>query len=207
MTIKLNGSSSGFVALQAPASAGSNTLTLPTSNGSADQVLTTNGSGGVLSWAAAGGGTIVQVKNATKTDTFTTASTSYADVTGLSISITPTSTSNFILIWAFVNGMTNGSAGYGQIVRDTTAIGIGDAASNRIRASWGMHNAGSGNRAGTFGNTWIEQAQSTSATTYKIQVRHENGSGDIFINRTSNTTDDASCGRYSSSIAVMEFSV
>ena len=49
MTLKLNGSSSGYTAINAPASAGSNTLVLPTSNGSANQILQTDGSGN-LSW-------------------------------------------------------------------------------------------------------------------------------------------------------------
>ncbi len=51
MTLKLNGSSSGYTAIDAPAAAGSNTLVLPTSNGSANQVLKTDGSGN-LSWVA-----------------------------------------------------------------------------------------------------------------------------------------------------------
>ena len=51
MTLKLNGSSSGYTAIDAPASAGSNTLVLPTSNGSANQVLKTDGSG-ILAWVA-----------------------------------------------------------------------------------------------------------------------------------------------------------
>jgi hypothetical protein len=50
MTLRLNGSTSGYVEIDAPATAGSNTLTLPTGNGSADQVLSTNGSG-TLSFA------------------------------------------------------------------------------------------------------------------------------------------------------------
>ena len=50
MTLKLNGSSSGFTAIDAPAAAGSNTLTLPANNGSNGQFLQTNGSG-ALSFA------------------------------------------------------------------------------------------------------------------------------------------------------------
>ena len=41
MTLKLLGSSSGHTALDAPASAGSNTITLPANNGSANQYLKT----------------------------------------------------------------------------------------------------------------------------------------------------------------------
>ena len=51
MTLKLNGSSSGYTAIDAPAAAGSNTLVLPTTNGSAGQVLQTDGSGN-LSWVS-----------------------------------------------------------------------------------------------------------------------------------------------------------
>lgn len=50
MTLRLNGSTSGYVEIDAPATAGSNTLVLPTGNGTNGQVLSTNGSG-ALSWA------------------------------------------------------------------------------------------------------------------------------------------------------------
>ena len=49
MTIRLNGQTSGYVELEAPATAGSNTLVLPTGNGTSGQYLQTNGSG-TLSW-------------------------------------------------------------------------------------------------------------------------------------------------------------
>jgi len=49
------GSSSGYVGLQAAAAAGSTTYTLPSADGTAGQVLSTNGSG-TLSWATGGGG-------------------------------------------------------------------------------------------------------------------------------------------------------
>jgi hypothetical protein len=49
MTIRLNGQTSGYVELEAPATAGSNTLVLPTNNGTSGQYLQTNGSG-ALSW-------------------------------------------------------------------------------------------------------------------------------------------------------------
>ena len=45
MTLRLNGATSGFTEIDAPAVAGSNTLVLPGGNGSADQVISTNGSG------------------------------------------------------------------------------------------------------------------------------------------------------------------
>ena len=51
MTLRLNGSSSGYVQIASPAAAGSNTLTLPASNGSANQALVNSSSAGVLTFA------------------------------------------------------------------------------------------------------------------------------------------------------------
>ncbi len=49
MSLRLNGSTSGYVELDAPAAAGSNTLVLPDGNGTSGQYLQTDGSG-ALSW-------------------------------------------------------------------------------------------------------------------------------------------------------------
>ena len=49
MTLRLNGSTSGYTEIDAPAVAGSNTLRLPTGNGSDGNILGTDGAGN-LSW-------------------------------------------------------------------------------------------------------------------------------------------------------------
>ena len=75
MTLRLNGSTSGYVEIEAPAAAGSNTLVLPTGNGTSGQVLSTNGSGAlsfVDRMTAAGpafsaGGTTQALTNAVQT--------------------------------------------------------------------------------------------------------------------------------------------
>lgn len=64
MTLRLAGSTSGFTEIDAPAVAGSNTLVLPTGNGTADQVLATNGSG-ALSWADRGRMVLATAQNTT----------------------------------------------------------------------------------------------------------------------------------------------
>ena len=61
MTLKLNGSSSGYTAIDAPAAAGSNTLVLPTTNGSAGQVLQTDGNGNLTWVTIASGNPMIQV--------------------------------------------------------------------------------------------------------------------------------------------------
>ena len=52
MTLRLNGSSSGYIEIDAPAAAGSNTITLPTSNGSAKQFLKNSGTAGELEFSS-----------------------------------------------------------------------------------------------------------------------------------------------------------
>ena len=57
MALRLRGATSGYIELKAPASAGDNTLTLPVNNGSANQILKTDGSGN-LSWSSVFAGTL-----------------------------------------------------------------------------------------------------------------------------------------------------
>ena len=51
MTLRLNGSTSGHTEIKAPAAAGDNTITLPTSNGSAEQFLKNSGTAGELEFS------------------------------------------------------------------------------------------------------------------------------------------------------------
>lgn len=64
MTLRLNGSTSGYTEIDAPAVAGSNTLVLPTGNGTDAQVLATNGSG-ALSWVDRGRMVLATAQNST----------------------------------------------------------------------------------------------------------------------------------------------
>jgi hypothetical protein len=49
--VRINGDTSGYIELASPAAAGSNTLTLPSSNGSANQLLKNSGTAGTLAWS------------------------------------------------------------------------------------------------------------------------------------------------------------
>ncbi len=52
MSLRLNGSNSGFSEITAPATAGDNTLTLPAGNGSANQFLKNSGTAGALEFSS-----------------------------------------------------------------------------------------------------------------------------------------------------------
>jgi len=102
--------------------------------GTNGQVLTADSTAATgLKWATASTGKIAQVLSTTKTDTFTTSSTTYTDITGLSVSITPSSTSSKILVFVTVNGqgVVSQNQAFFQLVRDTTPIGNGAAAGSR----------------------------------------------------------------------------
>jgi len=64
MTIRLNGSTSGYAQLDSAAVGGNNTLVLPTTNGTANQALVTDGSG-TLSFADRGRMTLATAQNST----------------------------------------------------------------------------------------------------------------------------------------------
>jgi len=148
------------------------------------------------------GGKILQVVSTTKTDTYTQNSNTFTDVTGLSVSITPASTSSKILILAVINGFAVGSYNFqGRLMRDSTAICIGDAASNRPRSSF-QTMAYSNEHNEQIPIMHLDSPSSTSSVTYKIQVK--SGSF-IAINRTEIDRDTSNFdARMASSITVME---
>lgn len=147
---------------------------------------------------------VFQVVSAAKTDTFSTASTSFVDVTGLSVSVTPSATSSKILVFMDVKvGGANLVDFPGlRLVRDSTAIYVGDAASSRIQATFGGNVLGDmmPSAVGIF----LDSPSTTSATTYKVQMRVASDTG--YVNRSDTDTNSASYYRAASSITVMEIS-
>ena len=89
-------------------------------------------------------------------------------------------------------------------MRDSTAIGIGDAASNRPRETFSIGSVSSPtNGIEAYSHTILDSPSTTSATTYKIQWS-SNGGVDIYLNRSSADTDNEHHGRTASTITVME---
>ena len=191
MTIRLNGQTSGYVELEAPATAGSNTLVLPTNNGTSGQYLQTNGSG-ALSWQTVATGKILQVVSATQsTEAARTNDTSRFD-TGLTASITPSSTSSKVLIivtqslWT-LNG-TNNTTGRCHLMRGSTDLATfvqRAYAGNSTAFGFGQHITGH----------FVDSPASTSALTYKTQIN---------VDSSSNSTASAQGNSETSFIALME---
>jgi len=151
-------------------------------------------------------GNILQVVSATKTDTFSRQSSSsdFGDITGLSVSITPTSATSKILIFATVaSSAGSGSRHAIRLMRDSTAISIGDSAGSRTRASSAGSQAAGTNDTKTLVVNFLDSPNTTSATTYKLQCSAE-GSGTFYLNRSSGDTDANTVYRSASSIFAIE---
>ena len=160
-------------------------------------------------FAAAGGGKILQLLSTPKTDTFSrTDGDTWADITGLSQQITAASSNNKILVIADVKiGHSTNSDLHIKIIRDSTDIYIGAAASSRQQTSFGTQIIGHnfiGQRMEQVHLTFLDTAPDTNAHTYKVQIRN-NKAGTVYINRTHNDTDNDEYPRTASSITVMEF--
>jgi len=118
--IKLNAASGGgSVSLQAPTSTTNDAnieLKLPVADGSADTFLKTDGSGN-LAFAAAGGGKILNVVSTIdKAQSFSVTGSNTAEYAALNTAITPSSSSNKILIMVSIafgaSGTDNGQYGF-----------------------------------------------------------------------------------------------
>jgi hypothetical protein len=171
-----------------------------TAYGTTGQILKSNGNA-APSWSNLSG--VLQVVSTTKTDTFSTTSTSFTDITGLSVSITPSSASSKILIIVSLVGSVSGTS-YKSVIRlmrDSTAIGNGTPVGNR-----------SGGIGATSANTWqalavnanfLDSPATTSSVTYKLQGLIQSGVS-LLINRTGDDGDSADIVRAASTITVME---
>tara|TARA_Y100001937_G_scaffold65964_1_gene90221 strand:- start:529 stop:1038 length:510 start_codon:yes stop_codon:yes gene_type:complete len=141
--------------------------------------------GGLPSGANGG---ILQVVQAVKTDTFSHNSTSFADITGLSAAITPSSNSSKI----FCDARIYYSVGVGSgtitiktnFVRGSTNIGqpSGSTTHESTMMSWGS-NAYMQTRTMNF----LDSPATTSATTYKVQLAGDNTAATIYVNRYYNS--------------------
>ena len=156
-----------------------------------------------------GGGGIIQVVSTTKTDTFDTTSTSFVDITGLSVSITPKFSTSKILVTYHTNASMedDGYRGGLRLMRDSTAIFVGDSAGSRPQLSNHLVEATGTQQQFSYSGQTLDSPATTSAVTYKVQAISLDSGSQININKSYGDGNDALNGRTASSITVMEVSV
>jgi hypothetical protein len=124
-------------------------------------------------------GTVLQVVSVTKADTFSTSSTSFVDVSGMSASITPRFASSKILVTinTYAGHTADGDILF-NMVRDSTALSQGTGATfpstffARSTAAASVQSAVS---------IFLDSPNTTLTTNYKLQIRVLTNTG--FINR------------------------
>jgi hypothetical protein len=190
---------------------GDGTITGLTATGisAAQTVSASNITTGTLPKAQLPAGSVLQVISATKTDTFTASATeTFQDVTGLSVAITPISSSSKILILAYVALGSADNAWPGmRLLRNSTNICIADAAGSRSQTtgSFFLPNTDNQNSMSYLPIVFLDSPATTSSTTYKIQINGRTSFGATYVNRTHNDNNDQFSGkRAASTITVME---
>ena len=165
--------------------------------------VTINGSGSITGLAQGGidgtkvvtsasqpAGSVIQVIQTVKTDTTSYSNaTDFADIAGMSVTITPSSTANKIMVFpdlALASGdMTNHHCIW-RILRGSTAIAVSTTATTaQLRGTGGMHRGASGANAYFLGHSkmFIDSPNTTSATTYKCQWSAYDNSATLYLNR------------------------
>ena len=137
-------------------------------------------------------GHIIQTKSVSITDVFSTSSTTYVDITGLSVDITPSSASSKILITGSIAAGCSSYYFYVNLLRNGTEVGQGVGVSNRPGMFLGTPYYGSGNdeySLSTLSPNFLDSPNTTSAITYKCQCRTYSSSVTGYINRTSADRD------------------
>ena len=148
-------------------------LAAPTSNPAADRTLRLPGDADGTIATTATAGKILQVIQAVKKNRQTINSTTLVDITGMSVSITPSSASNKVLVNYSLVVFSNAVYYALRLLRDSdSTIFIGDenpSATSQNRASFGSYDS-SYVIADTIAQSFLDSPNTTSATTYKLQA-------------------------------------
>lgn len=121
-------------------------------------------------------GAVLQVVSATYSTQVSTGSFTFAD-TGLTASITPTSSTSKILVKVCVNGIIKdpgNTYGYFRLLRNSTTI-------SDIERLVGYNNSTAPNAVGGIAIDVLDSPATTSSTTYKVQFANRNATGTIYM--------------------------
>tara|TARA_R110000868_G_scaffold378880_1_gene644519 strand:- start:539 stop:1141 length:603 start_codon:yes stop_codon:yes gene_type:complete len=158
----------------------------------------------------AGVGKILQVVQMVKTDTSsaTSASTNtFVDLPGMSVAITPSSSSSKILVSFTVSlGFVVGTF-HINLVRGSTNIAVGDADGSRVPSTISTRPAGTPytHDSSPRSYTFLDSPNTTSATTYKLQgTLGSTYSGTMYVNRSAADTNASYGVRVTSTMTAME---
>ena len=153
--------------------------------------------------AAGNAGIGSNVVQTVKTDTFSSSSTTFTNITGLAATITPTSTSSLVLVTLHIGTVDQSGDNniFGDCTRDTTPIGIGAAEGSRGVAGWAA-STNAANRPKVASWSFLDAPNKDTATVYQARIRVAGGSA--FVNRSSSDGDSSGNPRTISTLTLIE---
>jgi len=147
-----------------------------------NNLLVSNGSGS-LTTNNIGKGKIGQVLQTAKTDTTSTTSSSFVDITGMSVSITPSATDSKILVevqtWVCGGSSANQPI---NLLRGSTVIGVADTSADYTMPFRQASDGQNQYRMFNLTTTFLDSPSASSSTTYKLQWK--TNSGTLYLNRS-----------------------
>jgi hypothetical protein len=164
---------------------GTGVFTVASPNSNVDRVLTLPDETGTVDTLQRSGN-VLQVVQTVKVDTYSSTANTWTDVNGLSVSITPTSISSKVLVmcnwYTGIDGSTNPDI-MARLARNSTAIGIGNnGGTDNVSA---IPISGTQSTYVTFNSsvTYLDSPASTSAITYKLQMRNWSAGSTYYVGK------------------------
>jgi hypothetical protein len=155
------------------------------------------------SWTSPLPGIGSNVVQTVKTDTFTTTSASFVEVTGFTVTITPSSASSKVLViaqYSLSNVAANGV--HSGLFRGSTQIHLGNEDGSRVRAAYGSNMVEPADvRSPTI--VFLDSPGVATPVVYGIHIRR--GAGDTAVfNRSGTDANTANHPRNAASIIAIE---
>ena len=188
--ISLKHSGGNVVSLNSPTSAPTSAdvaFKLPNADGTSGQALVTDASGNL---SFAGTGKILQVVQTFKTDATSqsgNSATTFYDISGMSASITPSSSSNKVLVMWTCNVSSSGNSGRNntiRLLRGSSSVGNSTTGSTENGQCFDKTDQ---NKIRPLNMMYLDSPNTTSATTYKLQWAIEGSGGSAttyYLNET-----------------------
>jgi len=162
---------------------------------------------------AFGQGKILQVVHAIKSSGFSVSASTdnFSDITGLSASITPVSSSNKILIHFQSSFSTTsiGQRGSFRLLRDSTVVNAANADGQSTNQTIfpGLVIRDNTSMSVPVAGSFFDNPSTTSEVTYKLQVGAEGGAGTIFVNADASGNTGSTNYKGVSNLILMEVSI
>ena len=153
-------------------------------------------------------GKVLQVIQTVKTDTFSTTSTSFDAITGLSAAITPAATSSKILVSAHIVVSGSNANSYGGIAlyRGGSVVSgaVGASAGSKLAISTANTRVPTSATAKTLTFEFLDSPSSTSSLTYQPYMSRGAESTTLYVNQNGGEADNANHFRSISTITLIE---